>query len=132
MLPLQGARVQSLVRELRSSILHAVGLAKKKKKKRKEEVSQENAVQQGTGHPFSNSLKRNSEEAASPQVPGYWIKISMMPLLVRGGEGKDALITKLLSQGLLEADVCGHSMVVSRGSALGQSIRSKTQHPVNP
>ena len=34
MLPLQGARVQSLVRELRSSILHAVGLAKKKKKRK--------------------------------------------------------------------------------------------------
>ena len=96
-------------------------------KKEKEKVSQENAVQQGTGHPFSKSLKRTSEEAASPQVPGYWIKISMMPLLVMGGEGKDALITKLLSQGLLGVDVCGHSMVVSRGSALGQRIRSKSR-----
>ena len=35
MLPLQGARVQSLVRELRSSIVHAVGMAKKKKRKEK-------------------------------------------------------------------------------------------------
>ena len=96
-------------------------------KKEKKKVSQENAVQQGTGHPFSNSLKRTSEQAASPQVPGYWIKISMMPLLVMGGEGKDALITKLLLQGLLGADVCGHSMVVSRGSAPGQRIRSKSR-----